>query len=146
MRIRVIDNKKLLLTNDEYLIYDNMCKSYTQGKDLFKDLFETDDDGIIVFLRPPSKMFSMETMMFLQNVMLHQHIRKMYDEHNKALEVLKTTIEEIKIIASKEIKLIASKSLPVKDTKNTVAKKKITKKKVSKKKATSKKSSTPAKK
>lgn len=80
--IRIIANKKIDLTNDEFTIYQNICKSYDRvnfkGSDLFLELFETDEKGIIVLLKPPTTYTSMEVFMFLSSVMLHQHIRQMY--------------------------------------------------------------------
>lgn len=82
MAIRVVNNKKLDLTDDEYTMYQNIVKSYTtptnKGEDLFIDLFETDQDGIIIFLRPPSKFrTSFEVFLFLMSIMQHQHLRIM---------------------------------------------------------------------
>ena len=57
MGIRVVDNKKLDMTDDEWTMYQQIVKSYTtlsdKGEDLFMELFETDEEGIIIFLRPP---------------------------------------------------------------------------------------------
>lgn len=77
--IRIIDNKKINLTADEFALYNKIATSYDrqnfQGKDLFKGLFETDDNGIIIFLKPPTaKYTSMEVYMFLIGVMVHQHL------------------------------------------------------------------------
>lgn len=77
--IRVIDNKRLDLTDDEFRLYEDICKSYDRpnmpGSELFKSLFETDENGIIVFLRPASNRYiSMEVWMFLVAVMVHQHV------------------------------------------------------------------------
>lgn len=78
--IRIIDNKKIDLTNDEWAMYQKICKSYDierrgiLGKDLFTDLFATDKNGIILFLKPPTKLTSMEVYMFLVSTMIHQHL------------------------------------------------------------------------
>ena len=59
MTIKVVDNKKLDMTEDEWNMYQKIVKSYTtatnKGEDLFIDLFETDQEGIIIFLKPPSR-------------------------------------------------------------------------------------------
>ena len=70
MAIRIVDSKKLNMTQDEYDMYLKIVKSYTtptnNGEHLFQDLFETDDNGIIIFLRPPSKVrTSFEIFLFL---------------------------------------------------------------------------------
>ena len=85
MPIQVVDNKKLDMTNDEWQMYDKIVKSYTtatnKGEDLFKDLFETDANGIIIFLRPPSKFrTSFEVFLFLMSIMQHQHLRLMHQQ------------------------------------------------------------------
>lgn len=77
--LRIIDNKKMLLTDDEFALFQKIATSYDrpnfQGKDLFQGLFETNKDGIIIFLRPPSSKYtSMEVYMFLVGIMVHQHL------------------------------------------------------------------------
>lgn len=108
--IRIIDNKKINLTNDEYNLYLKICKSYDtprfKGQDLFRDLFETDDNGIIIFLKPPSKNYSsFEVFMFLVSIMVHQHlgiacekVDSQIIESKKIMNELKENLEEIKII------------------------------------------------
>jgi len=83
MTIRVVDNKKVEMTDDEWNLYAKICKSYAippnRGEDMFIDLFETDDHGTIMFLKPPSKRStSFEVFMFLMALQQQQHIRLMY--------------------------------------------------------------------
>ena len=68
------------------------------GKVLFDDLFETDGEGLLIFLKPPRKMFSFEVVVFLQNVMVNQHLRKIYAEHDEALKELRREIQELKTL------------------------------------------------
>jgi hypothetical protein len=94
MSIRVIDNKKVDLTDDEWTMYQKIVQSYTsltnKGEDLFIDLFETNNDGIIIFLKPPTKrQTSFEVFLFLMAVMQHQHLRLMHDQVNEAVAQLK---------------------------------------------------------
>lgn len=53
MPFRIIDNKKVEMTEDEWSLYQKIVKSYNsitnKGEDLFIDLFEVDDNGIIIF-------------------------------------------------------------------------------------------------
>lgn len=82
MPIRVIDNKKIDVTEDEWNLYEKIVKSYTtltnKGEDLFMDLFETDNNGTIIFLKPPSRrQTSFEVFLFLMSLMQHQHLRLM---------------------------------------------------------------------
>jgi len=96
---KVIDYKKIDLTEDEWGMYQNICRSYdrpnSKGEDLFKDLFETDEDGIIIFLKPPSKVFtSMEVFLFIMSIMQHQHLRRMekrIDDSIQKMEKLATS-------------------------------------------------------
>lgn len=83
MTIHVVSNRKLDLTDDEWAMYQKIVKSYTtatnKGEDLFMELFETNDLGIITFLRPPSKYrTSLEVYLFLTSIMVQQHIRVNY--------------------------------------------------------------------
>jgi hypothetical protein len=94
MSIRVVNYKKIEMTEDEYNMYLSICKSYDRlnfkGESLFEDLFETDEDGVIIFVRPPSKkQISMEIYMFINSVMLQQHIRCMYKLVHEAIAELK---------------------------------------------------------
>lgn len=99
MAVRIVDNKKLDMTNDEYSLYHRICKSYdegnSKGSDLFVDLFETDDDGIITFLKPPSRRAtSLEVFLFLVTLMTQQHIRVMYSEMDSVVKQMKEKIKE----------------------------------------------------
>lgn len=94
MAIKIIDNKKVEMTDDEWSMYQKMVKSYTsltnRGEDLFIDLFETNEDGIIVFLKPPSKrQTSLEVFLFLMSLMQHQHLRLMHQQIDDAVAELK---------------------------------------------------------
>ena len=83
LSMRIVDNKKVHMSDDEYQMYKDICASYDnpptqKGTDLFCDLFETDDDGVIIFLKPPSKrQTSFEIFLFLMSVMQNQHLRLM---------------------------------------------------------------------
>jgi hypothetical protein len=92
--IQIIDNKKVEMSADEHQLYLRIVQSYTnltnKGEDLFIDLFETDDNGIIVFLKPPSKrQTSFEVFLFLMALMQHQHMRIMRRQVDEALAELK---------------------------------------------------------
>lgn len=82
-QIRIIDNRKISLTQNEWDMYQTIARSYDRanfkGEELFKNLFESDDNGIILFLKPPNdKYVSMEVFLFVSAIMLHQHIRQMH--------------------------------------------------------------------
>lgn len=96
--LRIIDNKRVDLTDSEWSLYQQICKSYDRnnfkGSDLFKDLFETDDKGIIIFLKPPVHRTSMEVFMFLVNVMIHQHLGIAMGHTDQLSKKLESKIEE----------------------------------------------------
>jgi hypothetical protein len=97
--LRLINNKRIDLTDTEYKLYEDLCMSYNrdnfQGKDLFNDLFETNEQGVIIFLKPPTQTFSMEIILFLQNIMVHQHLRLIYSEHEQAMAEFKNMKSEL---------------------------------------------------
>jgi hypothetical protein len=98
--IQIIDNKKVEMTGDENQLYQRIIGSYTtktnKGEDLFIDLFETDDDGIIVFLKPPSKrQTSFEIWMFLMSLCQHQHLRIMHNEVSDVCNQMKEKMHEL---------------------------------------------------
>jgi hypothetical protein len=100
MSFRIVDSKKLEMTDDEWNMYSQIVKSYTdlhgKGEDLFIDLFETNDNGIIIFLKPPSKRrTSFEVFLFLMALMQHQHLRLMHAQVDDVLAQLKKKIEKI---------------------------------------------------
>lgn len=94
MAIRVVNNRKLEMTDDEWDMYQKIVLSYTdvtgKGEDLFIDLFEANDEGIIVFLKPPSKRrTSLEVFLFLMSLMQHQHLRLMHIQIDEAVAEIK---------------------------------------------------------
>jgi hypothetical protein len=98
--MKIIDNKKVDMTEDEWAMYQRIVKSYTtptnRGEDLFIDLFETDDNGIMVFLKPPSKrQTSLEIFLFLMSLFQHQHIRLMHKQVDDICAQMKCKIKEI---------------------------------------------------
>ena len=95
--LKVIGDKRVLITDDEYDTYNDICKSYDtpthKGSDLFKDLFETDERGIMVFIRPPRKRaISFEIFFFILSIFNHQHVRLL---HRKADAVINQIREEL---------------------------------------------------
>ena len=107
--MKIIDNKKIDLTQDEWDMYQKIVKSYTnltnKGEDLFIDLFETNEDGIIVFLKPPSKrQTSLEVFLFLMAVFQHQHLRLMYKQVNDVCDQMKNKINEFDFKMKEDLK------------------------------------------
>lgn len=99
-QIRIIDNKKVSMTGAEWTLFQSICKSYDRsnfkGEDLFKDLFETDGEGIITFLKPPSNRYvSMEVFLFVVCLMNHQHMRNIHKEAASMFGELRSKIQEL---------------------------------------------------
>jgi hypothetical protein len=89
MSLRIIDKKRIDLTDDEYDMYKSIVQAYTKppyqkGEDFFIDLFETDENGIILFLKPPSnRHISFEIFLFMMSVFQAQHLRIMHQKVNE---------------------------------------------------------------
>ncbi len=100
MTLRIVDKKKVDMTDDEWNMYQQICKSYTippnRGEDLFIDLFETDENGIIIFLKPPSKRgTTFEVFLFLMSLFQHQHLRQMHNQVDDVCDQMRKKIAEI---------------------------------------------------
>lgn len=82
------------MTDDEHRLYQKIVQSYTvgnnKGEDLFMELFEVDKDGIIQFLRPPSRrQTSFEVFLFLMALQQQQHLRQLYKQFTELAAELK---------------------------------------------------------
>lgn len=111
MAIRVVCYKKLEMTDDEFGEFQKICKNYDKpnlkGEDLFRDLFETDDNGLIVYIKSlNNKQFSFEIMFFLMNLMQNQWLRvamtnvdvflkRKEEEYNLKIQELELRIKEL---------------------------------------------------
>jgi hypothetical protein len=98
--IKVINNQKVDMTNDEWNMYQNIVNSYTtltnKGEDYFDDLFHSNDDGIIIFLKPPShRQTSMEIFCFLMSLMQHQQLRLMHRQVNDIVNQMTEKMHEL---------------------------------------------------
>lgn len=96
---RIINNKRIDLTEDEWRLYQEICKSYDRpnfkGSDLFAELFETDAKGIITYLRPPTRFTSMEVFLFMMSIFMHQHVREMYHQVDDICLQMKEKIKNV---------------------------------------------------
>lgn len=120
--LRIIDNKRVDLTNQEWNLYQEICRSYDQdnlgmkGEELFKGLFETDKYGTIIFLRPPRHKFSsMEVYMFLVGVMIHQHVGTACDHVDNLVKTLDKTIKEAENVVKRGNELLNKLESEIKD-------------------------------
>jgi hypothetical protein len=104
--IKIINHKKVDMTNDEIRMYEAICRSYDEpnvnrkGEDLFVDHFEVNSDGIITFVKPPQKRYSsIEVYCFLSSLMMNQHMRSLYAQNqsliNEATIKINSLIGEI---------------------------------------------------
>lgn len=100
MTIKVVDNKKVDMTDDEWTMYQKIVQSYTtlsnKGEDMFMELFESNESGIITFLKPPSKRHtSLEVFLFLMALCQHQHLRLMHKEVSDVCNQMKEKMREL---------------------------------------------------
>jgi hypothetical protein len=98
--IKIIDNKKVDMTDDEFKVYQEICKSYDrpnfQGKDLFIGLMETDDAGRIMFLRPPStRHTSLEVYLFCATIQQQQILRAVQAKADSLFAEMRSKINEL---------------------------------------------------
>lgn len=82
MSLRIIDYKKVDMIKDEYEYYEKLVTEFSSpgvsGKEHFRDLFEVDSDGCISMIRPPMKReVGWAIILFLQNLMINQRLRRM---------------------------------------------------------------------
>lgn len=101
MTLRIIDNKSVDCTDTEFQLYQEIIKSYDtprfNGKDLFKGLFESNDKGLITFIRPPIKtQSSLEVYMFLMQLMISQHLRHSINVHDQLAEDMRIELEGLR--------------------------------------------------
>jgi hypothetical protein len=100
MAIRIVDYKPLDLTEEEYAMYQGIVSSYNthtnKGEQLFQDLFETNDDGIITILKPPTKQrTTLEVFLFLMAVSQNQHLRCMHAQVDDIVRQFKAKMVEV---------------------------------------------------
>ena len=110
--IKIIDHKRVELTEDEWRMYKSICKSYDRanfkGESLFEDHFEV-SDGIIIFVKPPQKKYSsLEVYCFLISLMTNQHLRLMHKQVDALVAETKKAVSEMTKPQVKEVKLEAA--------------------------------------
>jgi hypothetical protein len=114
---RIVDHKRVEMTNDEFTLYQNICRSYDRpnfkGDELFRDHFEVNGDGIIIFVKPPHQKYSsLEVFCFLISLMVNQHMR-IVQEQNKmmikeAADKINKQIKELEDLKVKVNELVES--------------------------------------
>ena len=98
--IRIVDHKKIELSNDEFAAYESLCRSYDRpnfkGEELFKDHFEVNNHGVIIFVRPPHKRYSsLEVYCFLISIMVNQHLRVVHEQTQTLVTEAREKINEL---------------------------------------------------
>jgi hypothetical protein len=118
MQKRVIDNQFVLMTDDEYKMYQEICKSYdrppsVKGADLFVGLVVSDNEGYITFIKPPSqRQTSLECYLFIASVFQHQQMRLMQKQVDDLCANIKLQAEKLfEEIKSDTKKLIKNKDV-----------------------------------
>lgn len=85
----VIDYQKVNMTDAESEYYNQLVKQYSvdgkNGADYFRNLFETDDNGMITIIKP-TKSVPWVVLFFIQNIMINQRLR---ENDNRILELEK---------------------------------------------------------
>ena len=89
--IRVVDYKAVDMTDEEFEYYNKLVKEFTfglyNGKEQFHDMFEVDDDGCISMIQPPlKKETAWAVIVFLQNLMVNQRLRRMETKIKEILD------------------------------------------------------------
>lgn len=82
MSLKIVDYKEVDMTEEEYSYYQQIVESFSNGqysgKEQFRDTFEVDNDGCIIFIKPPlKKQVAWAVLFFIQNLMINQRLRRM---------------------------------------------------------------------
>lgn len=78
--MKIIDNKKINITDAEYDYYLQLVKKFTDkeksidGKKYFKDVFHTDENGYILLIKT-EKSIPWAALFWLQQIMINQRMR-----------------------------------------------------------------------
>jgi len=87
---KVIDYKKVDMSNDEYNYYKHLVEAFSdkdkniKGSIYFKDLFDVDKNGLITLIKT-EKSVPWAILFFVQQLMISQRLR-FVDDINKALK------------------------------------------------------------
>jgi hypothetical protein len=108
MKKRIVDHKPILMTDSEFKMYKDLCRSYDRpnfkGEDLFIDHFVTNDDGVIITVKPPTQRYSsLEVYCFLISLMTNQHLRLMRQEQETLVSETKKNLENMVLAYQKKL-------------------------------------------
>ena len=92
--MKVIDYQNVDMTEEEFKYYEELADQCTtdsiNGKQYFKNLFKTDNDGIIKVIHPKISI-PWVILHFVQQVQINQHLRL----NDKRIALLEKNIENI---------------------------------------------------
>jgi hypothetical protein len=95
--IKALANKRIDLSSDEFSYYKLLSDKY--GSDVFRSLFETDQNGIITSVTPPlDGQTPMAVIFYMLNVMFAQRMR-ILDARLDALKVLEEKVDQLTSVA-----------------------------------------------
>jgi hypothetical protein len=85
-----------------------MCESYSRpnfnGADIFMEMFDTNGEGIITFVKPPEKRaFTMEAYCFLTSLMVNQHLRISHQLNEALVLETKQNLQNLIVEFKKEL-------------------------------------------
>lgn len=99
--IRAVGNKRLDLSESEFLYYKTLVKEF--GDKSFLGLFTTDRNGIITSVTPPvNNVTHVGIIYYILNVMMNQRVRMLDDELKKVSENIATQDSVAKVVARVE--------------------------------------------
>jgi len=95
--IKAIANKRVDLSADEFSYYKLLSDKY--GSDVFRSLFETDQNGIITSVMPPlDGQTPMAVIFYMLNVMFAQRMR-ILDARLDRLKFLEEKVDQLTSVA-----------------------------------------------
>lgn len=84
--IKAIAHQKVEMSDQEYQYYKELVGQFTdqntKGEEYFRDLFDSDDEGFITFVKP-KKPTPWAIVFFIQQVMITQRLRVIDDMRRK---------------------------------------------------------------
>lgn len=96
--MRVIDNQKVDMTDEEWNYYTDLVKGFTDSKVngslYFKNLFTTDERGYIIMITPKHEVPWL-ILFFVQNLMINQRLKE-FDVCNKKINDLEKIINDMR--------------------------------------------------
>ena len=84
--IKAIAHQKVEMTDQEYQYYKELVSQFTddknKGEEYFKELFESDEEGFITFIKP-NRPIPWAIVFFVQQLMITQRLRIIDDMRRK---------------------------------------------------------------